>query len=366
MAQLRINTNKIIGNITKINRILQKHDIQWSLVAKILAGNKEVLRKILSHPEIKKLHSIADSRLTGLRAIKSIDPEITTMYAKPPAMDSIKSVVTYADISLNSSFKTIEALDKEAGRQGKTHRVIIMIELGELREGIIREHVLTFYKKVFDLKNVVIEGIGANLGCMYGIQPTYDKLLQLSLYKQLIEAKFDTSFSLISGGSSITLPLVGKPSMPKNLNHLRIGEAAFLGTTPIDNEKFRTLATDAFEYRANIIELELKETSPDGVLTEGNIGHTVENNEQQDYQHSYRAILDFGLLDVDIQELKAKDPEIKFAGTTSDMSVYDLGPALKNKSCKYKVGDKVIFVPSYMAIARLMSSKFIDKSVDHT
>ena len=364
MAQLKINTDKIIENITKINQILSKNNIQWSLVAKILAGNKEVLRKILMHPEIKNVHSVADSRLTGLRAIKSINPEIVTMYAKPPAMDSIKSVVTYADISLNSSFRTIEALDKEAARQGKIHRVIIMIELGELREGIIREHVLTFYKKVFDLKNVKIEGIGANLGCMYGIQPTYDKLLQLSLYKQLIEAKFETSFPLISGGSSITMPLVGKPSMPNNLNHLRIGEAAFIGTTPADNERFQNLSTDAFEYLANIIELELKETSPDGILTEGNIGHTAENNEEQDYQHSYRAILDFGLLDVDIQELKAKDPDVKFAGTTSDMSVYDLGPALKSKSCKYKVGDKIKFVPSYMAIARLMSSKFIDKSVD--
>ena len=364
MAELKIDSDKIIDKIRKINQILSKHNIQWSFVAKILAGNKEVLKKILTHPETKNIHSIADSRLTGLRVIKSINPDIVTMYVKPPAMDSIKAVVTFADISLNSSFKTIEALNEEAGKQGKIHRIIIMIELGELREGIIREHVLDFYKHVFELKNVKIEGIGANLGCMYGIQPTYDKLLQLSLYKQLIEAKFNTTLPLISGGSSMTMPLVGKPSMPKNINHLRIGESAFIGTTPFDNKQFKDFSTDAFEYLANIIELELKETSPDGIISDGNIGHTAENDENSEHDLSYRAIVDFGMLDVDVHELTPVDPEIRFAGTTSDMSVYDLGPAMKDKTCRYKVGDKIKFVPSYMAIARLMSSKFIDKTMD--
>ncbi len=198
---------------------------------------------------------------------------------------------------------------------------------------------------------------------MYGIQPTYDKLLQLALYKQLIEIKFNTSLPLISGGSSITLPLVGKPSMPKNINHLRVGEAAFLGTTPFDNKRFRDLSTDAFEYRANIIELELKENSPDGILTDGNVGHTVESDFAV-HEKRYRGILNFGLLDVDVHELVPKDKEIKFSGTTSDMSVYDVGLPLASGKCKYKVGEKVTFAPSYMAIARLMSSKFIDKRLN--
>ncbi len=362
MAQLIVKTEKIIGNVEKINQFLSKHDVQWSLIVKVLSGHKEFLEKLLFHPVVKKLHSVGDSRLSGLKRVKEINPDIITMYAKPPAMDSIKSIVSYADISLNSSFRTIEALNREAGNQGKKHRIIIMIELGELREGILREKVMEFYKKVFELENITIEGIGTNLGCMYGIQPTYDKLLQLSLYKQLIEAKFNTTLPIISGGSSITLPLTGKTAMPKTINHLRIGEAAFLGTTPFDNKKFRTLSTDAFEYLGNVIELELKETNPDGVFTEGNIGHTADT-EELDYDHSYRAILDFGLLDVDINELTPADPEIRFAGTTSDMSVYDLGPVIKGKQCRYKVGDRVKFTPSYMAVARLMNSKFIDKKI---
>jgi predicted amino acid racemase len=362
MAELVIKSDKIIKNVEKLNHFLLKHKVQWSLIVKVLSGHREFLKKLLFHPVVKQLHSVGDSRISGLRVIKEINPNIVTMYVKPPAMDTIKSIVSYADISMNSSFRTIEALNNEAARQGKQHRVIIMIELGELREGILREKLVDFYKRVFELENIRIEGIGTNLGCMYGVQPTYDKLLQMSLYKQLIEAKFDTELPLISGGSSITLPLVGKSAMPKNINHLRIGETAFLGTSPFDNKKFRDLSVDAFEYLGNIIELEIKETYPDGILTDGNIGLTAES-EQMEYDHSYRAILDFGILDVDVNELTPKDTNIRFAGTTSDMSVYDLGPIQKDKNCKYKVGDRVIFTPSYMAVARLMNSKFIDKKI---
>ena len=359
MAEVIVNSKKIIHNIEKINSHLEKHNLTWSLVVKILSGHKEFLDILLHHPVVKNLHSIADSRLAGLKKVKEINPEIVTMFLRPPVIDNVKNIVKYADISLNSSFRTIEALNNEAVKQDMKHRVIIMIELGELREGIIRENVMEFYQHAFNLKNIIIEGIGTNLGCMYGVQPTYDKLLQLSLFKQLIEAKFNNSIPLISGGSSITLPLVGKTSMPKNINHLRVGEAVFMGTSPFDNKRFKDLHIDAFEYLSSVIELEVKDTVPDGIITDGNVGHT--SNDVLNYDKSYRAILDYGLLDVDAHELKPKDKNLRFVGTTSDMSVYDLGPVINGKKCKYKVGDKARFIPSYMAVARLMNSKFVDK-----
>jgi len=241
MSKLVVKTKSIVSNITKLNRYLESHNTQWTLITKVLSGNKTALKKILSHLEIKNLHSIGDSRLSNLKKIKDILPNIVTMYIKPPAIQNVKSVVEYADISLNSSIETIEALNEEAKRSNKKHRIIIMIELGELREGVMREEIIDFYKKVFKLSNIKVEGIGTNLGCMYGIEPTYDKLVQLCLYKQLLEAKFNKDIALISGGSSITLPLIGKHKIPESVNHFRIGEAAFLGKSPFNNKKFRNL-----------------------------------------------------------------------------------------------------------------------------
>jgi predicted amino acid racemase len=364
MAEIRVKSKAIISNIQKLNNFLKQHNIKWSLVVKVLSGSDGILQEILNNPEIDSLHSIGDSRLSSLKKIKSIRPDIQTMYIKPVPIQYVKTVIEYADISLNTSYTAIKTLSDEAVRQGKTHKVIIMIELGELREGIVRENLMDFYKRVFDLPNIEIVGLGTNLGCMYGIEPTYDKMVQLSLYKQLLEAKFDKKLELISGGSSITLPLI-KRKFPKSVNHFRIGESAFLGVSPLDGKKFENLSTDAFEYSANIIELEQKESVPDGVISDANVGHTAEEViEEEDYSKSYKAILDFGTLDVEYGELIPKDKSVSFIGTTSDMTVYDLGKNKKtNGQQKYKIGNKIRFTPSYMAVARLMNSKFIEKKV---
>lgn len=364
MAELIIKTKKIVDNIRKINDHLEGTGIEWSLIVKILSGHRNVLEKILSTEEILRVHSIGDSRLSSLRMVKRINPELVTMYIKPPAVNLAASVVKYADISVNTSFEAIQALSAQAVKQDKKHRVIIMIELGELREGIMRENVVDFYKKVFELPNIEIIGFGSNLGCMYGVEPTFDKLIQLSLYKQLVESTFDRKLDLISGGSSITLPLVKNKKIPPSVNHFRVGEAVFFGTTPLTGKKWENLSTDIFTYEANILELEEKEYVPDGVISDGNIGHTMDYEKYEEHEKSYKAILDFGIIDVDVDELSPKSNSIKFFGTTSDLTVFDVGKNItKNNRPIYKVGGKISFKPSYMGAARLMNSKFIDKKI---
>ncbi len=359
MAKLRIYPERIIRNIDKMNDIMKKHDKQWSLVTKVLSGNKAALTAVLKSDVIYKTHSIADSRVSNLKKIKAIDQNIVTMYLKPPAKSYIQGVVKYADISLNTDYETLHALDREAARQKTIHQVIIMIEMGELREGVVRENFLDFYEKVFKLPNINVIGLGTNLGCMYGIEPTYDKLIQLSLYEQLIEMRFNKNIQLVSGGSSITLPLLTKGKMPKQVNHLRIGEAIFLGTTPLTNNKFNNLSTNTFEFLGNIVEFEKKETYPDGIIGNGNVGHVEIIKENNVTEKEYRALIDFGLVDVDTSFLKPKDTEISFLGTTSDLSVYSLG---KNKR-QYTSGKTIAFQPNYMAVAQLMNSQYITKDI---
>lgn len=357
MASLKVYTDRIIQNINKLNEYLGSQGIEWSLVTKMLNGNSDVLSKILLDPVIKNVHSIADSRLSNLKVIKKIDPNLVTMYIKPPALSQAKNVIKYADISMNSSLKTIEVLNEEAKRQNKNHRIIVSIEMGELREGVLRENILQFYDKVLNLSNITVIGIGTNLGCMYGIEPTYDKLIQLSLFEQLIEAKFGKNLELVSGGSSITLPFSQQQKLPAGANHFRIGEAAFLGVSPLNNKKFKNLSTTAFEFQGEILELEKKSYQPDGVIGEGSVGHISEEVENNNgLNESYRAVLDFGVLDVDVNNLTPKHKSISFFGTTSDMTVYDLGGTKLHS----KVGDKVRFTPNYMAAARLLNSRYVE------
>jgi len=365
MAELVIDSHKIHENFKKLSDFLSKHNMKWTLISKVLAGNKSVLKKILTTPQLGNIHSIGDSRLSSLKNIKDINPNIITMYIKPPAIKYANEVVKYSDISFNTTFEAIQALNQEAKKLDKVHSVIIMIELGSLREGILRDNIVEFYSKIFKLPNIKVIGLGTNIGCMYGIEPTYDKLIQLSLYKQLLEAKFDVSLELVSGGSSITLPLIEQENIPSSVNHFRIGEAVFLGTSPASGEQFKDLNTDAFEYVANIIEMEKKKIKPEGKMSDANVGHTSEISYSKDFNEIYRAVVDFGILDVDVKEIKPKDKKVKFLGTTSDMTVYSLGNNIseKSKTKKYNVGNSIKFNPSYMAVARLMSSKFVTKKV---
>jgi len=365
MAELVVKTENIIRNIQKLDDFLKKQNIQWSLVSKVLSGDISFLKKILTDDIVNRLHSVGDSRLSSLKTIKNLNPELITIYIKPPAQNLVSNIVRYADITVNTSFRTIEALSKEAVKQKKIHKIIIFIELGELREGVVRENIVEFYKKVFNLPNIEIIGIGSNLGCMYGIEPTYDKLLQLSLFKQLLEQMFNKKIPLISGGSSITLPLINRKLVPKAVNHFRIGEAAFFGTSPLDNKRFQKLSTDTFRFNANVIELEEKNSVPDGVISDASIGHTSEIMENEPSYKTYRAIMDFGILDVDVNDIKPKDENINFIGTTSDMTVYDIGQNINSQlKAKYQVGNKMTFIPNYMATARLMNSKFIDLKIE--
>lgn len=362
MAELIINSDKIITNINNLHNYFTKHNIEWSLIVKVLSGNKELLKTILNSGILKKIHSVGDSRLSNLKIIKEVNPSLKTMYIKPPAKNIASSIVKYSDISFNTTFDTIKELNLEAKKQEKIHEIIIMIELGELREGIMRENVTDFYKNVFSLSNINVIGIGSNLGCMYGIEPTYDKLVQLSLYKRLIEAMFNQKLDLVSGGSSITLPLLSKNKLPKSVNHFRIGEAAFLGLTPLTGKKFSDLDTSAFEFKANILELEEKDNLPDGILTDASVGHSVDIDENAELERSFKALLDFGILDVDYNELKPMQKHIKFFGTTSDLTVFDLGKS-KGNDCRFKAGDTISFKPTYMGVARLMHSKFVSKVI---
>ncbi len=359
MALLQIHIDRIISNIRKIDTIMKNHGKEWSLVVKVLGNHRDALAAVIDQCSSFDIHSIAVSHWKNLKLIKELKPGINTMFIKPPVMKNAMNIVRYADVSLNSSFLTIQALDKAAIRQGKIHKIIIMVEMGELREGIRREGLIDFYNKVFDLSNIEVIGLGTNLGCMTGIKPSYDKLLQLVLYEQIIDARFNRRLDLVTGASSITLPLLEKGMIPKGVNHFRIGEAAFLGTSPLNNKVFQDLRTDTFTFEANIVELYRKSNSPDGIITNAAVGQNTIQETSDMCKSSYHALVDFGVLDVDAESLIPMDESVRFFGNSSDMTVYNLG----ENPGGYETGDVLKFKLKYMAVARLMAGANIEKRV---
>ncbi len=358
MAFVTLDTKKLKANFEYLNNIFKRNGIKWCVVSKLLSGNKTYLTEILK----LDIRQICDSRVSNLKAIKSLSPNIETVYIKPPAKRSISSVVKYADISLNTEIETIKLLSKEAKKQRKIHKIVIMIELGELREGVLREEFIDFYRKVFKLENIQVVGIGANLSCLYGVLPNNDKLIQLSLYKQLIEVKFNKQIPYVSGGSSVTIPLIFQNLLPKGINHFRVGETLFLGTDVYNNTKFKKMHSDVFKLYSEIIELNEKPVVPMGELGTNVEGESFEFDKTKIGKTSYRAIIDLGLLDADPDHLEFVDKDLRFAGASSDMTVIDLGENKKG----YKVGDLIEFRLDYMGVLRIMNSKYIEKRLKNS
>jgi len=355
MAFITLDIKKLKSNFDYLNNLFKKNGIEWSIVSKMLSGNKTFLIELLKFD----IHQICDSRVSNLKEIKLLNPKIETIYIKPPAKRSISSVVKYADISMNTEFQTIKLLSKEAKKQNKTHKIIIMIELGELREGVLGEDFIAFYESIFKLENIQVVGIGTNLSCLYGVLPNHDKLIQLSLYEQLIEAKFDKQIPYVSGGSSVTIPLIFQNLLPKGINHFRVGETLFLGTDVYNNTKFKKMHSDVFSLYSEIIELIEKPLVPMGEMGKNVEGESYEFKQTDIGEKSYRAIIDLGLLDVEPDHIELVDKSLKIAGASSDMIVIDLD----NNTRKYRVGDLIEFKLDYMGLIRIMNSKYIGKKV---
>lgn len=356
MAYVTLNKENLISNFNYLKKLFEENKTEWAIVSKLLCGSEEYL-KILCDLDINE---ICDSRISNLKLIKEINPNINTVYIKPPAKDNIEEVVRYADVSFNTEFSTIKWISEEAVKQGKTHKIIIMIELGDLREGVLGDDLTDFYKTVFELPNIEITGIGSNLNCLYGVLPSADKLLQLSLYKKLIEAQFKKEIPWVTGGTSVTVPLLLKKQIPANMNHFRVGETLYFGNNLINNELIEGMNDDVIRLHAQIIEINEKPKVPIGQLDLNPSGEKFELDEEDYGKKSYRALIDIGVLDISNTDfLIPLQSDINIVGASSDMLVIDLG----ENSSKRKVGDFIEFKLKYMGALRVFNSEYIDKIV---
>ncbi|MGM0506498.1 MAG: alanine racemase [Bacteroidota bacterium] len=355
MAYVNLFRDQLEHNYRYLDNLFKENEIKWGITTKLLCGTMDYLNEVIDLG-IKEVH---DSRISNLEKIKEIDPETMTVYIKPPPKDIIPDVVRYADASLNTELTTMHALSEEAVRQERVHQVIIMIEMGDLREGVMREDLLEFYEKVFRLPGLEVIGIGTNLNCLHGVLPDGDKLIQLSLYKQIIELQFNKKIPLVSAGTTVTIPLLLTNQLPDGINHFRVGEALFFGSDLFTGGTLEGMSNSVLELNAHIIEISEKPIVPSGELGTNPQGKTSSINTEDYGKTAWRAILDIGYLDVQPDYLIPADDSIEISDSSSDMMILDMGENPNN----YEVGDLVRFKLKYMGALSLMSSDYIEKRV---
>lgn len=352
---LEINLNKIADNTKYLTNLCNEKNISIAGVIKGVNADDEVV-EILANSGCKYL---ASSRLEQLTQLKEKNIQKETMLIRMPMKHEIKEVVKHIDISLNSEIKTINLIEKECRKQRKEHKVILMVDLGDLREGFFYKDELidtTLYIEN-NLEYVKLYGIGTNLSCYGSIKPSQENLSYLCEIAEEIEEKIGRKLDIVSGGSTTSLPLLFDNKMPSKINNLRIGEALIVGRDLIDywGYDLDKMHKDTMILKAEIIEIKEKPTYPIGEMFLDAFGNKPV---YEDKGIRKRAILAVGKQDfVNDRDLVPLKKGIEILGSSSDHLIVDI----QNSDENFQVGDVMSFGMFYSNALYLTSSKYVNK-----
>lgn len=355
MATLRLNRDALRNNFAELNRRSAGHGVHYGVVSKLLCGTEAFLRELIA----LEPREVLDARVSNLATVRRIDPDVRTIYIKPPAPGAADDVVRVADASLNSEIATLEALDAAAGRQNLVHGVFVMVEMGDLREGLMEDRVLGFVERALAFPHLRLEGLGANFNCLNGTLPSREKLERLAHLRRRVEETHGVTLRWVSGGSSVVLPMLFAGEVPPEVNHLRIGESLYYGRDLVSGERFEGMREDVFELEAEVVEVADKPSQPTGPFGDAPLGAADEANEGEPTAATRRALLDVGWLDLEPHLLHARDEGVEVVGVSSDMTVVDV----QERTQKTRVGDRLRFTVEYMGALKLLHSPYVDKEV---
>lgn len=350
--RLEIDLDKIHHNASELVQRLAARGIRVTGVTKAALGSPSIARTMLR----AGVDALGDSRLSNLARMRGQRHATRTVLMRSPMQSQVASVVTLADTSMNTELAVIRQLSYAAGRAGVVHGILLMVELGDLREGILPADVLRMVGDAVGLPNLVLRGIGTNLACRHGVVPDPANMAQLSDLADSIDVRFGLALETVSGGNSANLAWALADTAIGRINDLRLGEAILLGRDPLDRSALPGLYTDAIRLVAEVIESKTKPARPFGRRAESAFGppppsETTVANARGLIQ---QAILAVGRQDIDPEGLRAP-AGVRILGSSSDHLVVDCG------EIPLTVGAEVCFDLNYSCLLRAMTSPFVSK-----
>ena len=346
MPRIEIALSQIKHNARMLCELYGEKGISLMGVSKAVLGEPLIVKAMIEGG----VTFIADSRLENIQRMKSAG--ISTQFVLlRTALSQAESIVQNVDISLNTEIETLEKLNYYASLQNKIHQIILMVEMGDLREGILPHDLFLFIKRVLTLQHLKIMGIGCNLACYGAIKPNNQKMLQLSALTDAMEKQFQINLSLISGGNSANYEWYKSVNDVGRINNLRLGESILLGCETVQGQIIPELYTNAFKLIAEVIESKVKPSLPFGEICQDAFGNIPIFRDRDMHQ---RTIVALGKQDTSISGLScARDLEI--LGASSDHLILD------SKNSYLKVGSPVNFNLDYGSLLATMTSPFIKK-----
>ena len=325
-----IHTRLIYENVKKSVEKCAEMNISVMGITKVSDGlaelNKAYINANVKYLGLSRLEQLQDARNQGI--------QIPLVLIRIPMLSEVETMLEACDISLQSELGVLKKTNEIALKKSKVHKVILMVDLGDLREGFWdRNELLDAAEKVEkEMDGLYLYGIGTNLGCYGAIAPTVDKMEELAAIAESIEQRLGRKLDVVSVGGSTSLMRVWKKDMPKGVNNIRVGGVPFM---PRRNaEAFGEyygygMNRDTVRIQAEIVSIKEKIV--------------------------YLALgtADYG----DWNELRLKDESLKVIGATHDLTFVDVSKSEK----EYKLGDIIEFDGTYTTLVYLAKSRSVVK-----
>lgn len=350
--QVTINLDIIERNARTVVSTCQQSGITVFGVTKGTCGMPQVARAMLRGG----VAGIGESRFENIRRLRNSGIDCPILLLRSPPSSLLQELLLSVDISLHSELSVIAELSRMAEYMGQVHDIILMVDLGDLREGIWPDELEATVEQVLTMPGVRIVGLGTNLTCFGAILPTAENMNTLLAHAHQLEQQYGLQLSYISGGNSGSLPLLLSGNMPAGINNLRIGEAILQGgRDTFFDQPWEALDRGAFILEGELIEAKIKPSVPIGQMGVDAFG---KRPIFKDRGNRLRGIVNIGREDIIVEGLMPIEPGVEVLGASSDHLVLDI-TAMQPPP---KVGNVLGFTMDYGALLAAMTSEYVVKN----
>lgn len=348
--RISVDLDIIEENTRNIVSFCTDRGISVTGVTKVTCGMPSVARALLKGG----VETIGESRLENILRLRAAGITAPFWLLRIPPLSAVDEIVTSCSLSLNSEIGVIRALSAAAQDRDLVHDILLMIDMGDLREGIWPDDLLPTVQRILELPGIRLRGLGTNLTCYGGVLPSRKNMETLVGYRKKVEDRFSISLDILSGGNSSSLDLLRKGNIPQEVNNLRLGESLMLGRETAYQQVWPGARTDAFVLEAELIEAKEKPSIPIG---ETGLDAFGEKPSFTDRGKHLRGILNIGREDVKAEGLTPTVTGLTILGASSDHLLVDLGDKMA------EIGTSIGFLPDYGALLAAMTSAYVTKEV---
>lgn len=345
-----INLPHLRENVKTIRTLCAAHGISITGITKVFRGDPKIAQVLVDGG----ITMLGDSRVSNLARMAELKCE--KWLIRPPMLSEVEELVRWADVSLNSELVTLRAINEEALRQGKRHKVILMADLGDIREGWVDyAALLDAAEAVSSMPGLELYGLGTNLTCFSFVQSDTEKLSLLADLARRAGERAGNPLPVISGGNSATIDLMLRGGIPAGVNTLRLGESLLFGRERSKYQYLPGTHRDVFTLECQIVEVKDKPSLPWGTVGVDSYGRKPEFVDRGPVRR--KAVCALGRQDFDAETTTALDPGVILLGASSDHLMLDVTDSERD----YQVGDVIRLQLGYFSTMRAFTSDYVEK-----